>query len=252
MLNNCNWITPNWPAPNSVKALTTLRDKGYSQGAYRSFNLGEKSGEDLEVVLLNRKLLRETANLPAEPYWLKQVHGIDVVEVPSVIPSVEEVAADASVAFQPNQLCVVTTADCLPVLLCDKAGTRVSAIHAGWRGLAAGVIEAAIQKLKCDPESLLAWLGPAIGPEAFEVKEDVLAAFEDLKLESAFKPTGKGSWYADLYQLARERLKRQGIHQVFGGGFCTFQDEARFYSYRRSKVTGRMATLIWLDPLEIG
>lgn len=233
MPSNYNWITPNWPAPLNVKALTTVRQGG---------NFALHVGDDPKAVLANRALLKLQANLPAEPLWLAQTHSIRVVDVTDGL-----IDADASVAFQPNQVCAVLTADCLPILVCNKNGTRVSAIHAGWRGLAAGIIESVIEKLDCDPTTLLVWLGPAIGPTAFEVQSDVLLAFEGYQSEKTFKPTKEGYWLADIYQLARERLARLGVTAVYGGGLCTYSDSVRFYSFRRSGVTGRMATLIWFS-----
>jgi len=246
MLNNCNWIVPEWPAPFNVKALTTTRRGGYSLAPYDSFNLAIDKGDDPQTVLANRELLKAKANLPSEPFWLKQVHSTAVVEAGTPLKDAIEIEADAAVAFQPNQVCVVMSGDCLPIILCNQTGTCVGAVHAGWKGLAAGVIEAALKKLDCDPATLLAWLGPAIGPEKFEVKEDVFLAFNGYQSAKTFRPAGnKGVWFANLYELAKERLKRLGVTGVFGGGFCTYQDTERFYSFRRSKITGRMATLIW-------
>ncbi len=253
MLSNSNllnehWIVPTWPAPLNVKAFTTVRQGGTSVAPYDTFNLASHVGDNPSVVLANRMQLKQEADLSQEPLWLMQTHSTRVVDVANFADSKEiekPVDADASVAFKPNQVCVVLTADCLPILLCDKAGTRVSAIHAGWRGLAAGIIEAAVQKLNCDPQTLLAWLGPAIGPDAYEVQADFLAAFKEYQSEATFKRQ-KGYWFANLYELARIRLRQLGITAIYGGEFCTYRDSAHFYSFRRSRVTGRMATLIWL------
>lgn len=240
--NNCQWIVPTWPAPLNVNALTTLRQGGASIEPYDSFNLALHVGDDPQKVLANRAQLKLQANLPQEPLWLNQTHSTRVVDVED-----NTIDADASVAFKPDQVCAVLTADCLPILLCDKAGTRVSAIHAGWRGLAAGICDAAVQKLDCDPSTLLAWLGPGIGVTAYEVQEDFLSAFKEYQSAETFKPIGKnGRWLADMYQLARLRLKTLGITAIYGGEYCTYQDSTRFYSFRRSGATGRMATLIWL------
>jgi len=244
MLNSCSWITPNWPAPANVRALTTTREQGVSGEPFHYYNLALHVNDDPHKVIENRKHLKIAANLPTEPFWLTQVHGITVVNLGEWQTPYPLIEADASVAFEPNQVCAILTADCLPILLCNQNGTRVSAIHAGWRGIATGVIEAAVQKLCCAPETLLAWLGPAIGPNAFEVKEDVFSLFAHSK---AFVPTGKESWLANIYQLAIEKLQQLGVYHIFGGGFCTYQDTERFYSFRRSKVTGRMASLIWLS-----
>lgn len=242
-MEKIDWITPNWPAPVNVKALTTCRR---GNGVF-GFNLALHVGDDPKVVLGNRQHLLIQAQLLNEPLWLNQVHGTNVVEITKLNFSQSKTPpeADASISWLPNQVCAVLTGDCLPILICDKSGTRVSAIHAGWRGLAAGVIEAAIQKLCCPPEQLLVWLGPAIGPTVFEVGKDVLEAFQDCYTEECFKPTSKGTWLADIYQLAIVRLHRLGIVDIFGAGFCTYSDTERFYSFRRSNKTGRMASLIW-------
>lgn len=272
MPNNCNWITPTWPAPKNVQALTTLRQGGVSQKPFDGLNLAAHVGDELQHVLANRNLLKEQANLPAEPLWLTQVHGTRVLDVSDLnsktppayhlrpFPLISATAfhpkesefelgpeADASVSFDHDKVCAVLTADCLPILICDEMGTRVAAIHAGWRGLAAGIIEATVQKLNENPHKLLAWFGPAIGSDAFEVGEDVLTAFKGQGDHSAFRPTSSGKWMADIYYLAKWRLKQLGITRVFGGGFCTFHENERFYSFRRSNPTGRMATLIWLN-----
>lgn len=234
-------ILPDWPAPANVRACTTTRQGGVSAGPYASLNLGDHVGDDPAHVTENRARLRRELALPAEPLWLTQVHGIAVAEG-------QGGCADASVAFAPGTVCTVMTADCLPLLLCDRAGTAVAAVHAGWRGLLAGVIEAAVARLRIPAAELLVWLGPAIGPQSFEVGEEVRTAFmaEDAAAAAAFRPAPGGRWLADLYALARLRLARCGITAVYGGGLCTFSDAARFYSYRRDGVTGRMASLIWL------
>lgn len=236
-----NLILPNWPAPRNVRACTTTRDGGVSLGPYASLNLGDHVGDDPAHVAENRARLRRELELPAEPLWLTQVHGTAVAEGAGG-------CADASVAFGPGTVCTVMTADCLPLLLCDRAGTAVAAVHAGWRGLLAGVIEAAVSRLHVPGADLLAWLGPAIGPQAFEVGEEVRAAFvaEDAAAAVAFHPAPGGRWLADIYALARLRLARCGVTAVYGGELCTWSDAARFYSYRRDGVTGRMASLIWL------
>ncbi len=247
MPNNCNWITPSWPAPVNVHALTTLRTRGQSltlnANVYSTLAIAPK----LQVAIAMGEQLKIHAKVPADPFWLSQVHGTNVVKVSDYSLPYPIVEADASVAFNDNEICAILTADCLPILFCNQAGTRIAAAHAGWRGLANGVIEATVEKMGCAPETVMAWLGPAIGPEAFEVKEDVLVAFTGHSLH-AFKPTAQGTWLANLYQLATERLRRLGIRQIFGGEFCAYTDLNRFYSYRRSKDTGRMATLIWLTP----
>ncbi len=236
-------IKPDWPAPAKVHALVTTRAGGVSLPPYDSLNLGDHVGDEPAAVAENRRRLR--ALLPAEPAWLKQVHGTTVALADGLAQPVE---ADAAAAFESGTVCAVLTADCLPVLFCDRRGSRVAAAHAGWRGLAAGVLEASVAALDCEPAEILAWLGPAIGPQAFEVGEEVREAFvRDLPAATAaFLPGQPGKWLADIYQLARLRLARAGVSQVYGGGLCTHADAERFYSYRRDKATGRMATLIWL------
>lgn len=234
-------ILPNWPAPPTVRAGTTTRRGGVSVGPYASLNLGDHVGDEPAAVAENRARLRRELLLPAEPLWLSQVHGVAVAEG-------QGSCADASVAFGPGTVCTVLTADCLPLLLCDRVGSRVAAVHAGWRGLLAGVIEAAVARLDSPSGELLAWLGPAIGPQAFEVGEEVRAAFaaEEAATAAAFRPSPAGRWLADIYALARRRLARCGVSAVYGGDLCTWSDATRFYSYRRDGVTGRMASLIWL------
>jgi len=237
-------ITPIWPAPPQVKAYSTTRYGGYSKPPYDGLNLADHVGD--EAVAANRALLVQSLNLPSEPVWLKQVHGIHTV---TASPAHTNCAADASIATQAEQVCVVLTADCLPVLFCDRAGSCVAAVHAGWRGLAGGILEATLQRLNVPAQDILVWLGPAIGPQAFEVGEEVRAAFMDFlpQAADAFIRSRNDHWLADLYLLARQRLGHQGVTAVFGGYFCTYMDIERFYSYRRDKVTGRMASLIWLN-----
>ncbi len=240
-----DWIIPEWAAPARVKSIVTTRNGGVSRDTYASFNVGLRAGDDEAAVLANRRLLR--ALLPGDPKWLRQVHTARVVAADDVGDSPE---ADASVARKPGTVCVVMIADCLPVLLCDRAGTVVAAAHAGWRGLLAGVIENTVAAMQVPPGELIAYLGPAIGPGAFEVGAEVRDAFVARAPAdgSAFNAQRAGKWLGDLFALARQRLGRCGVQQVAGGGLCTYRDPARFYSYRRDKSTGRMAALIWLDP----
>lgn len=243
-----DWIEPDWPAPANVHAVTTTRHGGASQPPFDSFNLATHVGDDIQRVLANRRLLSDLLDLPAEPAWLDQVHGCDAVEAGRVR---EECRADAVFSRQPGQVCAVLTADCLPILLCNRAGTEVAAVHAGWRGLAGGVIESVLAGLRSGPAEIIAWLGPAIGPRAFEVGEEVRQAFLEQpchqpQAEQAFKPGRAGRWQADLYQLARQRLAAQGVTGIYGGSRCTFTESGMFYSYRRDGVTGRMASLIWI------
>lgn len=237
------WITPDWPAPPHVRAASTTRLGGVSAAPYGSFNLGDHVGDDPAHVSANRARLITSLQLPNSPAWLKQVHGARVVDAAG-----DERTADAAYTAQSGIVCSVLTADCLPLLLCDAQGARVAAVHAGWRGLAAGVIEAAVDVMG-DEKNLLAWLGPAIGPKAFEVGSEVREVFmaHDAKAQQAFRPAGGGRWLADIYQLARQRLAARGVACVYGGGECTYSDAERFYSYRRDGKTGRMATLIWLE-----
>ena len=237
------FIIPDWPAPPKVRALVTTRQGGVSIAPYASFNLGDHVGDDPAAVAENRRRLRML--LPAEPAWLKQVHGVrcvDAAQVPSGI------VADAAFARVPGVVCAVLTADCLPVLLCDDCGTLVAAAHAGWRGLAVGVIEATVAAMGLPGEQLMAWLGPAIGPENFEVGSEVREIFvtHDPQAAGAFVPHGHGKWLCNIYLLARQRLEALGVCRHAGADFCTVRDAQRFYSYRREGVTGRMATLIWL------
>jgi YfiH family protein len=242
-------IRPEWPVAHRVRALVTTRAGGRSEGAYASLNLGTGTGDDEARVRDNRRRLR--ALLPGEPRWLRQVHGREVVRAETVD---EPCAADASWSAAPGVVCAVLVADCLPVLLAERRGRVVAAAHAGWRGLAAGVLENTVTALGAAgvaPRDLIAWLGPAIGPDAFEVGGEVLEAFccVDGSARAAFRPGRgpSGRWLADLYALGRQRLARAGVHEVRGGGLCTASDPARFYSYRRDRATGRMAALIWID-----
>ncbi len=240
-----SYVEPDWPAPANVRAAATLRSGGVSAGEYASLNLAIHVGDDPAAVAENRRRLREALKLTAEPAWLNQVHGINVVEARQ---QKEPPAADASVSTRSDQVCVVMTADCLPVLFCDRDGTRVGAAHAGWRGLVGGVLEETIKALDVPPDRLLAWLGPAIERSAFEVGPEVREQFiaRDPANAIAFETNARGRWQADIYALARQELSRVGVKDVYGGGFSVFADEGRFFSYRRSSKTGRMATLIWL------
>ncbi len=239
-----DWIIPDWPAPGPVRAVITTRTGGHSQASFAALNLADHVGDDPAIVAANRAVLSERLNLPSEPLWLEQVHGCDVVEVGG-----DQSCADASTTEIPGQVCVVMTADCLPLLICNRAGTRVAAVHAGWRGLADGVIEAALERFSEGGEELLVWLGPAIGPDRFEVGDEVRAQFLTLNPadEDAFIAAGPGKWLADIYQLARSRLQAANVGYIGGGGYCTVSDAERFFSYRRDGITGRMASLIWIE-----
>lgn len=243
-LEHC--IIPEWPAPARVKALQTTRQGGVSLAPYDSLNLGSHVGDNPLAVARNRMALN--ALLPSEPVWLEQVHGTQVADADHADCRVQ---ADACIARQRGSVCAVMTADCLPVLLCDAQGTVVGAAHAGWKGLASGVIEAAVRAMGVAPHSLMAWLGPAISQQAFEVGDEVRAAFiaAQPQAASAFTPSpllGKGEWLADIYALARLRLDALGTTQIYGGGCCTYRERERFFSYRRDGATGRMGAFIWL------
>jgi YfiH family protein len=237
------FIIPDWPAPENVKALQTTRSGGVSSGPYRSLNLGDHVGDAPLAVAHNRQLLAPL--FPGEPVWLNQVHGTVVANagLAECLPR-----ADACIATRAGAVCVVMTADCLPVLLCDDRGSVVAAVHAGWRGLCYGILEQAVRSMQVPPQDLLAWLGPAIGPQAFEVGDDVRSAFiaGQPAAESAFAPTHPGKWLADIEQLARQRLGALGVTRIHGGGWCTYNDSRRFYSFRRDGITGRMGTFIWM------
>jgi len=253
-MSDMQWITPEWPAPARVRALTTLRAGGGSQAPFDSLNLALHVGDDAAQVLRNRDALRSQARLPAEPLWLNQVHGTHVIahraaHLTAAGSAEPTPTADACVAHAPGQVCAILTADCLPVLFCDLAASCVGAAHAGWRGLVQGVLPATVRALQRPGAELLAWLGPAIEPAAFEVGDEVREQFIDRAAESAsaFVRNSRQRWQADLYLLARQELVRAGITRIFGGGFAGFTDRARFFSYRREARTGRMATLIWLE-----
>lgn len=238
-----DWLTPDWPAPASVKTCVTTRSGGLSLAPFDSFNLGDHVDDRPEAVANNRLLL--TSRLMVHPAWLRQVHGVTVAHADPT----RVVEADASWTDTPGVACTIMTADCLPALFCNRAGTRVAAAHAGWRGLAAGVLEATADSLHAAPGEILVWLGPAIGPQSFEVGGEVRDTFIATHPETAqaFLPSmNVGRYMANIYTLARLRLAAQGVTAVYGGGFDTFTDP-RFFSYRRSARTGRFASLIWID-----
>lgn len=245
------WLTPDWPAPQGVRALSTLRIGGVSQAPFASLNLGAHVGDSAVSVAENRRALRMAAGLPAEPTWLEQVHGNCVLDLDSRILGGP---ADAAATRQPGKVCAILTADCLPVLLAAEAGDRVAAAHAGWRGLAAGVIEAAVTALALPPGELLAWLGPAIGPRHFEIGAEVRDALlgADSAAAEAIRPNSRGRFMADLPALARSRLVRLGVRRIYGGAECTYAASDRYFSHRRDGRTGRQATLIWLETMPHG
>ena len=239
-----DWIVPEWDAPPAVRALVTTRSGGVSSGDFATLNLAAHVGDDADAVARNRARLR--SHLPADPVWLAQVHGAAVVDAESAhtLPR-----ADGAVARTAQRVCAVLTADCVPVLLAHCGGGAVGVAHAGWRGLVAGVIEATLARMAVAPGEVVAWLGPGIGRHAYEVGRDVYDAFcaRDAGLAAAFEPSGGGRYRADLYAAARRLLVAAGVRAVSGGGFCTFTDSARFFSYRRAHATGRFASLIWID-----
>jgi polyphenol oxidase len=268
-------LVPDWPAPPGVKAGATLRRGGVSTGPYASLNVGAHVGDAPEAVAENRRCVARALALPAEPCWLEQAHGRLVLDLDAeldgaagaqaaqarsaVTPPGKAVyrppagpvrpPADGAVTSRPGVVCAVMTADCLPVLLTDRQGRRVGVAHAGWRGLARGVLPAAVAALGAPPEDVLAWLGPAIGPSAFEVGDEVRAAFDaaGFGVDASFARNARGRWQADLYALATQSLGRAGVAAVYGGGFCTYREHDRFFSHRREAPCGRMATLIWID-----
>lgn len=249
MRPHADWIVPRWPAPARVQALFTTRAGGVSAAPYDSLNLGLHVGDRLADVARNREIVRAT--LPAEPLWLQQVHGTYVARPDAGFPGGE---ADAALTRSPGTVCAVMVADCLPVLLCDRDASVVACAHAGWRGLSAGVLERTLDEMDCPRDRVLAWMGPAIGPHAFEVGRDVRDAFLSARREDAAcfrdKAPGAGGepkWWADLPELARRRLRRAGVEALYGGKHCTFSDPQRFFSHRRDGRCGRHAALIWMD-----
>ncbi|MFD1217972.1 peptidoglycan editing factor PgeF [Microbulbifer celer] len=249
-----HYLKPDWPAPASVRACFTLRHGGHSAGAYAAFNLGDHVGDDPDAVAANRARLQRELKLPNAPQWLEQIHSDKAVEAKG---DGQVRTADASFTRDRGVVCAVLTADCLPLLVCNRNGSEVAAIHAGWKGLCGGVIRATIAALESKPEELLVWLGPAIGPQAFECGVDVLeAAFESAMSESHAEAISKCfvphtrkplHFLADIYALGRAELHELGVTEIFGGDRCTVTEELEFFSYRRDGDTGRMASLIWLE-----
>ena len=236
-----DWLIPDWPAPVGIKACVTTRSGGVSVAPFDSFNLGDHVDDDPDAVAQNRSTL--TTALNVQPAWLKQVHGVNVVEA---LPA-RVMQADASWTKTPGIACTIMTADCLPILLTNREGNQVVAVHEGWRGLAGGIVENALAEFDSE---VMAWLGPAIGPREFEVGQDVLEAFTafDPQAAEAFTPREQaGKWLADMAMLATQRLNKAGVSQVYQSGLCTVEDPQRFYSYRRDGITGRQATFIWIE-----
>lgn len=242
-----NFFRPDWPAPEQIEAICTTRQDGHSLSPYDSFNLATHVGDSAELVDANRKKLIRALNLPSQPCWLNQTHSTRVTYLHS--SRSYEIDSDSAITREINKIAVVMTADCLPILLCNREGTEVAAIHAGWRGLVDGVIEKTLDKMDSDPAQLLAWIGPAISQSRFEVGREVLDLFveKDSRATDYLKANRPGHWLCDLSGIAEQRLRLQGLSDIFPSGLCSFNDASRFYSYRRNKVTGRMACLIWIN-----
>jgi len=243
-----NWLIPDWSVPAHVRAVSTIRRGGLSRGDYFSMNPAAHVNDDEQAVMQNRRLVQQILGLPDQPHWLDQVHSTRIVDIDRTKP---DYRADGSTTTKDETVCVVMTADCLPVLLTDRKGQRVAALHVGWRGLADGILEAGVQQFS-PADEVIAWLGPAIGPEKFEVGEEVVSQLST-KMENSGTQEGwcrksakKDKWLIDIYKLASLRLQMSGVTEVSGGGYCTFTDEQRFFSYRRQGDCGRMATMIWL------
>ncbi|MDX1562711.1 MAG: peptidoglycan editing factor PgeF [Gammaproteobacteria bacterium] len=244
-MSSAGGYEPEWPMPRGVRSWQTTRAGGVSGGSFSSLNLGPHVGDDGAAVAENRRRLRETLGLAAEPRWLEQVHGSRILR----LDRGETGAADGAVTLEPGVICAVMTADCLPVLLCDRSGTAIGVAHAGWRGLAAGVLAAAVAAMPVRSKDLLVWLGPAISQPSFEVGDEVREAFvaADSAAAAAFAANPAGRWQADLYWLACRQLERAGVEAVYGETTCTYRDAERFFSHRREAPCGRMATLIWRE-----
>ena len=246
------FLAPDWPAPRSVRAAFTLRRGGVSAAPFDSLNVAAHVGDDCEAVAENRRRLRHELRLAQEPAWMEQVHGTEVLNLDRIHPAAwagtSGSTADAALTRRAGRVCVVQVADCLPVLFAARDGSAVAAAHAGWRGLAAGVLEATVESLVVDPGELLAWIGPGIGPAHFEVGDEVRRAFlaHDTAAAGAFTANARGRWQCDLPLLARARLAALGLAEVTGGIWCTYADASRFFSFRRDGRCGRMAAVIWL------
>lgn len=245
------WFDADWPAPPGLRALTTLRSgEGVSPPPFDRFNLGLRCGDDPALAQRNRDLLGSWLALPSPPHWLRQVHGTRVLRFEAAPPAGgDEPEADAAVTSVPGIVLAILTADCLPVVFAARDGREVAAAHAGWRGLAAGMLEATVAAMRTPAKDVIAWLGPAAGPRAYEIGTEVREAFvaQDPGAAAAFTDTRPGHWRVDLYALARRRLAAAGVHAVHGGGLCTISDPVRFFSHRRDGRSGRLATLAWIS-----
>lgn len=239
-------ILPDWPAPHWIKAYTTTRRGGFSHAPYNSFNIAMHVGDNLDDVSKNRQLLQNTLHFKRPITWLEQIHGNKAI---SADHSTNSVKADAIFSKKEQTVCAVQTADCLPLLVCSFNSYCVAAIHAGWKGLSNNIIENTIEALALPAKDILVWLGPAIGPQAFIVGKQVFRSFidKDPATETAFQFIGNNQWQANLYKLAQLRLHKLGITSIFGGQYCTFSDNTRFFSFRRNQITGRMLSLIWIN-----
>lgn len=252
-------ILPQWPQPETVRSCSSTRQGGVSLPPYASLNLGSHVSDLPEHVASNRQRLQQIASLPAAPHWLDQVHGTDVARLTQKTPH-QTIRADAAYTDEPGVVCAAMSADCLPVLFCSRAGDEVAAAHAGWRGLNAGILENTLSAFRADPQDVMVWFGPAIGPQQFEVGAEVREAFmdNDAQAATAFTPfinstsfdnntsLVSNKYLADIYQLARLRLQAAGVRHFYGGERCTVSEPASFFSYRRDGITGRLASLIWL------
>lgn len=254
MTNSPVFLFPDWPAPANVRAATSTRIGGVSHLEYASFNLAGHVGDSADTVASNREILQRVLQLPAQPVWLTQVHGVDVLRRDGNSESKTSHEYDACYSNQKNNVCAVLTADCLPVLFCNRDGTEVAAAHAGWRGLVDGVLETTLREFACDRSEILAWLGPAIGPKSFEVGRDVVdrflvqwRAYGQKAVAACFVAHGAQHWLCDIYALARLQLHALGVEAVYGGGADTCADWQHFYSFRRDGDTGRMASVIWRE-----
>ena len=249
-----NYIQPTWPAPKNIRAYTTTRNGGVSKPPYASLNFSTRTGDDLLAVNANREQLKHDLKLPSDPCWLGQEHTniVFCANANNGSAHLVEPIADASFTTQPSIVCAIQTADCLPILLCDCSGTAVATVHAGWRGMTVGIIEETIKAMKIPSTQLLAWLGPAIGPNVYEVGNEVRDIFiqKDPQARFAFKQC-QGGWLANIYLLGRQHLQNCGVTAIYGGEFCTFSQSDLFYSFRRNGAkSGRMASLIWFDKIK--
>jgi YfiH family protein len=244
------WIESRWPAPDHLCAGSSTRLHGFSQGEYEGLNLGDHVGDDHQAVKSNRQYLVELLDLPSEPFWLKQEHGNKIINLDTHIPE-DGNFADGVFTTRTDIVCAVLTADCLPVLISNESGTEIAALHAGWRGLASGILEKALPMFSCSPESLMVWMGPAISARNYEVGKEMKSSFdhlEDILQTDTFIPTRRDHWLVSLYRIAMLILKAQGVERIHGGQYCTYRDADLFYSHRRdSGKTGRMASLIWME-----